>query len=86
MKKKEFIITQNAQSARLLRDIEDRILSSLSKHVRIEMILEDDEVINILAESKVTSDDINIRVKESAKEEKHINTQREIFRPVAFRA
>lgn len=37
------------------------------------MILEDDEVINILAESKIISDDINIRVKESAKEEANIN-------------
>ena len=50
------------------------------------MILEDDQVINILAESKVTTEDINIRVKESAKEEKNINKLREDFRPVAFRA
>lgn len=37
------------------------------------MILEDDEVINILAEAKVITDDINVRMKESAKEEKNIN-------------
>ena len=86
MKKKEFIITQNALSAKTLRDIEDRILTSLSKHAKIDMILEDDQVINILAESKVTTDDINVRQKESAKEEKNINKIREDFRPVAFRA
>lgn len=50
------------------------------------MILEDDEVIDILAESKITTDEINVRVKESAKEEKAINILREQFRPVAFRA
>lgn len=56
-------------SAKTLRDVENKILASLAKHTDISMILEDDEVINILAESKVISDDINIRVKESAKEE-----------------
>jgi len=50
------------------------------------MILEDDEVINILAESKVTNEEISIRLKESEKEEKTINKLREDFRPVAFRA
>lgn len=69
MKKKEMILMQNAASAKTLRDIEDRILTSLSKHARIEMILEDDEVINILAESKVTNEEISIRMKESEKDE-----------------
>lgn len=73
MKKKEMIIIQNAQSAKTLRDIEERILNSLNKHKEIVMILEDNECIDILAESKVTTDEINIRVKESAKEEKIIN-------------
>jgi hypothetical protein len=61
MKKKEAIIMQNAQAAKTLREIEDKILTSLNKHKEIKMILEDDEVINILAESKVISDDINVR-------------------------
>lgn len=52
---------QNAQAAKTLREIEDKILTSLNKHKEIKMILEDDEVINILAESKVISDDINVR-------------------------
>lgn len=86
MKRKEAIIEFNANSARTLRDIQERILNSLSKHTKIEMILEDDEVINILAESKVTTDEISIKVKESEKDEKFINQQREQFRPVAFRA
>jgi len=76
----------NALSAKQLRDIEDMILHGLTKNENIAQILETDELIEILAESKKTSDAINIRMKESEITEKEIDTTRESFRPVAYRA
>jgi dynein heavy chain len=79
-------VEDNARAAKELRDIEDRILVGLTKNENIAQILEDDELINILAESKKTSESINIRMKESEITEKEIDTTRESFRPVAYRA
>ena len=42
-------------------------------------------MINILAESKKTSEEINVRMKESEVTEKEIDVKRESFRPVAYR-
>jgi dynein heavy chain len=85
-KKKDLIVQQNAQSAKKLRDIEEEILEGLSKNTDIAAILEDDELINILDVSKITTDEINTRMKESVITEKEIDTTRESFRAVAFRA
>ncbi len=84
--KKNQIVEQNAQSAKQLRDIEDMILHGLTKNENIAQILETDELIEILAESKKTSEIINVRMKESEITEKEIDTTRESFRPVAYRA
>jgi dynein heavy chain, axonemal len=54
--KKNQIVEQNAQSAKQLRDIEDMILHGLTKHAKIADILETDELIDVLAESKKTSE------------------------------
>jgi len=85
-KKKDTIVQQNAQSAKTLREIEDKILEGLTKNKEISAILEDDELINILADSKQTSDDINQRLIESEETEKEIDLTRESYRAVAFRA
>ena len=85
-KKKDSIVLQNAQSAKTLREIEDKILGGLTKNSDISAILEDDQLINILAESKQTSDDINQRLIESEETEKEIDLTRESYRSVAFRA
>ena len=85
-KKKDAIVTQNAQAAKTLVDIEDSILNGLTKNENIGDILEDDELIIILDESKRTSDDIKVRMAESEITEKEIDRTRELFRPVAFRA
>ena len=85
-KKKDAIVTQNAQAAKTLVDIEDSILTGLTKNENIGDILEDDELIIILDESKRTSDDIKVRMAESEITEKEIDRTREVFRPVAFRA
>ena len=85
-KKKDTIVQQNASSAKALRDIEDKILEGLTKNAKIADILEDDELIKVLDESKKTSDEINIRMKESEITEKVIDQTRETYRPVAYRA
>ena len=85
-KRKDMIVQQNAQSAKTLREIEDKILEGLTKNSEISAILEDDELINILADSKQTSDDINQRMIESEETEKEIDFTRESYRKVAFRA
>jgi len=85
-KRKDMIVQQNAQAAKTLREIEDKILQGLTKNSEISAILEDDELINILADSKQTSDDINQRLIESEETEKEIDMIRESYRIVAFRA
>ncbi len=52
----------------------------------VAQLLETDKLIDILAESKKTSEQIGIRMKESEITEKEIDTTRESFRPVAYRA
>ena len=69
-KKKDTIVLQNAQSAKTLFEIEEKILDGLSKNDDVAIILEDDQLINVLAESKQTSDDINQRLIESVETEK----------------
>jgi len=85
-KRKDQIVQLNAQSARQLRDIEEAILHGLTKNKQISDILNSDELINVLDESKEVSDEISGRLAESAITEKEIDEKRETFRPVAFRA
>jgi len=61
-KKKDTIVQQNAQAAKALVDIEDKILTSLTKNENIADILEDDELIIVLDDSKRTSDEIKVRM------------------------
>jgi dynein heavy chain len=85
-KKKDNIVQQNAQAAKTLVDIEDKILTGLTKNENIADILEDDELILVLEESKRTSDEIKVRMQESEITEKEIDRTREVYRPVAYRA
>jgi len=85
-KRKDVIVQQNAQGARDLLKIEEQILEGLTKNKEIAAILDTDDLIIILDNSKVTSDDINVRLKESAIAEKEIDETREKYREVAFRA
>lgn len=57
-----------------MRDIEDKILHGLTKHEKIADILETDELIIVLEQSKKTSDEISVRMKESEITEKEIDT------------
>ena len=85
-KRKDQIVAQNAQGARDLLRIEEQILEGLTKNKEIAAILESDELIIILDNSKVTSEDINVRLRESAITEKEIDETREKYRLVAYRA
>jgi len=85
-KKKDAIVSQNAQAAKTLREIEEKILYNLTKNSEIKQILEDDTLINVLDESAVTSADINQRVAEAKITEVEIDRSRESYRPIAFRA
>jgi len=85
-KKKDTIVQQNAQAAKSLVEAEDAILTGLTKNEEIAKILEDDELIVVLDESKRTSDEIKARMKESEETERDIDTTRELYRPVAYRA
>ncbi|TPX36228.1 hypothetical protein SmJEL517_g01545 [Synchytrium microbalum] len=66
-----------------LSDIEDKILRLLFNSQG--NILDDEELINTLNQSKVTSSAIMQRVKEAEQTERQINTAREEYRPVAIR-
>jgi dynein heavy chain len=79
-------VQENARAGKALRECEDKILSGLKGAKDINEILETDDLINVLDESRATSDDIKIRMAESAKAEVEIDKTRETFRPVAFRA
>jgi len=85
-KRKDGIVQQNAQAAKTLVEAEDQILTGLTKNENIAEILEDDELIIVLDESKRTSDEIKVRLKESEVTEKEIDRTRELYRPVAYRA
>ena len=77
------LITENAVNARKIKEIEDKILLLLSNSKGD--ILDDEVLIETLAVSKVTSNEIETAVKESEKTEQEIDATRELYRPVAFR-
>lgn len=82
--KKRFLVLNNSKMKKQLKDIEDRILVLLSNSEG--NILDDEELINTLAQSKTTSKEIEARVEEAEKAEKEIDSAREQYRPVARRA
>eukprot|EP01029_Cantina_marsupialis_P009143 TRINITY_DN2137_c0_g4_i1.p1 TRINITY_DN2137_c0_g4~~TRINITY_DN2137_c0_g4_i1.p1 ORF type:complete len:4119 (-),score=1448.16 TRINITY_DN2137_c0_g4_i1:93-12449(-) len=82
--KKNSLVVSNARMKKELKDIEDRILLLLSKSKGD--ILDDEELIETLASSKKTSQEIQVKVKETEETEQEIDATREKYRPVAFRA
>jgi dynein heavy chain len=69
-----------------MEELEDKILATLSEAQEIMDLLKDDNLINILADSKTTGDEINVRRAESEITEKEIDITRESVRQVAYRA
>lgn len=84
--KKNQIVSDNAKSAKIMFELEDKILFSLSEAEEVMELLADDALIDILADSKVTGDEINVRKAESEITEKEIDITRESFRQCAYRA
>mmetsp|Transcript_49836 Transcript_49836/g.161224 ORF Transcript_49836/g.161224 Transcript_49836/m.161224 type:complete len:2909 (-) Transcript_49836:280-9006(-) len=82
-KKRQSLVVESAQSKAQLKEIEDRILYLLS--VSTGNILDDDELISTLANSKVTSVKIEERVKEQEKTGVLVQQTRDAYIPVAVR-
>ncbi|KAF5829736.1 dynein heavy chain and region D6 of dynein motor-domain-containing protein [Dunaliella salina] len=81
---KSQLTVNNAKMKKELQDIEDKILHMLSNSQG--NILDDEELINTLAQSKITSNEISAKVAEAEVTEKQIDETREQYRPVAVRA
>ncbi|KNC97013.1 uncharacterized protein SPPG_09508 [Spizellomyces punctatus DAOM BR117] len=77
------LIVNIATDRKALKDIEERILKLLFNSEG--NILDDEELINTLNQSKVTSAAIKERVAQAEVTEREINTAREKYRPVAIR-
>jgi dynein heavy chain len=84
--KKNQIVADNAKNAQTMYELEDKILATLSEAEQVMDLLETDNLIDILADSKVTGDEIAVRKAESEVTEKEIDVTRESFRQVAYRA
>merc|ERR1719261_812697 len=83
-RKRQNLIVESAQSKAQLKEIEDRILELLSNAEG--NILDDEELINTLATSKVASQRIEERVAEQEKTQAQVQETRENYVPVAVRA
>lgn len=77
-------IVKMAGYRRELKQIEDKILKGLSESTE-DSILDDEDLIITLENSKVTSAEISIRVKESVELEKTIDETRLLYKPVSVR-
>jgi dynein heavy chain len=77
------LIVNISNDKKQLKDIEDKILKLLF-HSQGN-ILDDEELINTLNQSKITSAAINLRLVEAEETEIAINFAREKYRPVAIR-
>jgi dynein heavy chain len=82
--KKNSLVVANASMKKQLMDIESKILYMLSNSTG--NILDDHELIETLASSKVTSTEITEKVTDAEVTEQEIDAYRERYRPVAFRA
>lgn len=84
--RKNQIVADNAKSAKIMYDLEDKILQTLSEAPEIMDLLSDDKLIDILDESKTTGAEIAVRKAESEVTEREIDVTRESYRQVAYRA
>jgi dynein heavy chain len=83
---KDEIVLSKANNSKITYDLENKILKTLSDAKEIMDLLADDNLIDILADSKKISTEIEEQNKISAEAEKIIDKTRENFRVVAFRA
>ena len=84
--KKDEIVESNAKNAKITYELENKILHALDAAEEIMDLLKDDNLIDILADSKQINSEIEEQQKVSAVAEKQIDEIREAFRTVARRA
>jgi dynein heavy chain, axonemal len=80
---KDKLIMMLAEFKKELKEIEDKILKNVAE--ASDDILNDEELINNLDQSKQTSTTINAKMKEAENTAKKINKTREMYRTVAIR-
>lgn len=83
---KDEILDKNVKHAKIKYELENKILHALSAAEDIMDLLKDDNLINILADFKKVSSEIEKQQKISAVDEKEIDRTREAFRTVAYRS
>jgi dynein heavy chain len=81
--KKNSLVISNSRMRKELQELEDLILFMLSNSTG--NILDDHKLIETLANSKVKSQEIQLKVAEAEKTEVLIDESRNMYRPVAFR-
>lgn len=81
---KNALVISNAEMKREVKEIEDKILVLLATHKGKP--LDDEVLIDLLGESKKTSQAIKLKVAESEENEKKIDEIRALYKPVAVRA
>ena len=81
--KREKLVIQDAENKRQLKEIEDQILELLAKAEG--NILDDEVLIDTLAQAKVTSNEIEIQVKQAEKTKLVIDKARVSYEPIANR-
>jgi dynein heavy chain len=82
--KKNELVVNNARMSKELTELEDNILALLEQSGAD--ILDEDTLINALAESKKMKDEITIQMDAAAITEKEIDAARERYRPCAYRS
>jgi len=82
--KKNELVVNNARMSKELTDLEDNILGLLEKSGAD--ILDEDTLINALADSKKMKDEITVQMDAAAITEKEIDEARERYRPCAYRS
>jgi dynein heavy chain len=83
-KQKVELMLKNAERRRELKALQDSILLMLEEN-KDKDILENEKLIQVLAESKITSETIIEKVAEAEETEKEIDITRNQYQPVAFR-
>ena len=81
---KDALMAQNAEMNRQLKNVEDKILQLLAASEGD--VLEDDLLVNTIADAKQTANEITEKQKEAAINEAEIDRTREGYRAVAARA
>jgi dynein heavy chain len=82
--KRDKIVLTMAADAKTLKDLENNILKLLSE-ATLEQILDEDKLIIILEDSKVTSGEINERMAQSKIVEEEIEVTRNLYLDVSIR-